>query len=95
VYPGLRLEALPALQKTEMILPNKLLSLPVVTHKTIKKDKNAAGGTTEIVEGIPTGRIKGPQALFFIQRYYGTGPEYLLMAAVDVNKAGQYLALFK
>jgi hypothetical protein len=95
VYSGERLEVLPALQKVESILPAKLLSLPVLSFKITRKDPNAAGGTRAIGEGVPTGRIKGPQALFFIQRYYGTGPEYLLMAAVDVNKAGQYLTLFK
>jgi hypothetical protein len=94
-YSGQRLEVLPALQKVENILPGKLLSLPVLSFKITRKDPNAAGGTRATGDGVPTGRIKGSQALFFIQRYYGTGPEYILMAAVDVNKAGQYLTLFK
>jgi hypothetical protein len=95
VYSEPRLEVLPALQKVESILPGKLLSLSVMSFKETKKERIEGGGIRVIGDAIPTGRIKGPQALFFIQKYYGTGPEYILMAAVDVNKAGQYLTLFK
>jgi hypothetical protein len=95
VFPGQRLEVLPALQKVENILPGKLLSHPEMSVKTIKKEPNEVGGTRATVKGEPTGRIKGPQDLFFIQRYYGTGPEYILIGVVDINKAGEYLSLFK
>jgi hypothetical protein len=99
IYRGVcssqRLEVLPALQKADLILPGKLLSSPEISFKTLRTEINEGGGTRETVKGEPTGRIKGPQGLFFIQMYYGTGPEYLLMGAVDVNKAGQYMNLMR
>jgi hypothetical protein len=95
VCSGYRLEVMPALQNVERVLPDKLLSQPEIAFKEVKKENNDAGGTTTITKGYPTGRIIGPQALFFIQKNYGTGPDYILMDTVDVHKAGEYLKLIK
>jgi len=95
MYSEKRMEVATALQDSRTILPGKLLSAPEVLYRETKKEPNEGGGTRSTGNAVPTGKIKGPQALFFIQRYYGTGPDYLLMGAVDVNKAGQYLSLLK
>lgn len=63
---------------------------------TLTVDTTLRGVSTREIELLPDGVTPAQgKFLFFIQRYYGSGPDYMLMRCIPIKRATEYLNAMK